>query len=414
MPELTRHLLFHLYPLREGQRWRWHAEQLRQRIGLFNGQRILAVATDERTESYATVCQVMGDLFSDGFTLANDPQLREVATFEKLLGRVATTDPGHVCLYAQGKGVTRPTDPAVCRWAEVLYETCLDHWPRVEALLSRYPLAGPFKKLGLGWPKHSASAWHYSGSWCWFRAADVFVLPDWRRIDPFWAGIEAWPSLHFDARQAGALFHENSVRAMRLSDAGYWKRTVEREYAAWKKQPDRPAIQIELGGGRSPKGGDFINVDQLDHPAVDVRADITRLPFDDDAADQLYTSHTLEHLEGGALNQALHEIVRVCRIGAAVEVRVPHWNSSMALCPGHAQTFCEVQIRHWCQDFPQDWFPPNLCKKRLRHLKTERMPSGSFAAAKKAFPRLTAEQILQFVPDACHEYRFFFEVVAND
>jgi hypothetical protein len=122
----------------------------------------------------------------------NDPNLREVASFLPLFEPLAAAyKPGDVALWAHAKGTTRHPGHVAGRWAEVMAESLLDYWPAVADVLAEKPLAGSFLKYGPGWrPTDSRSDWHYSGSWFWFRCADLFGKPDWRRIDQFWSGIE--------------------------------------------------------------------------------------------------------------------------------------------------------------------------------------------------------------------------------
>jgi len=176
------------------------------------------------------------------------------------------------------------------------------------------------------------------------------------------------------------------------------------------ENPARPTpgpLRLDLGGGRRPKEG-FTNVDVLDAPGV-VRCDFSRerLPFADDSVAEVYSSHCLEHLDNH--HHVLHEIVRVCRPGASVELRVPHWLSAMAHCAGHRCTIAPHQVQHWCQDFLHDWWQGSA--KRLAHVRTEYERGPAFDEAKKLFFQMTDEQVLRFVPDACHEVRYFFEVV---
>ncbi len=131
------------------------------------------------------------------------------------------------------------------------------------------------------------------------------------------------------------------------------------------------------------------------------------LPFEDDSVDEVSSSHCLEHITN--LRGILREIVRVCRTGAPVEIRVPHWLSSMAMCAGHRQTISAHQVRHWCDEFPRDWF--GGLDKRLTLVSTELVPGPTFAEARGLFPQMSDDQIMRFVPDACHEYRFKFQVV---
>ncbi len=46
-----RHLIYHIYPLRNNDSWKWNLKQLRNRIRLFNGKRIIAIVLDHLTVS---------------------------------------------------------------------------------------------------------------------------------------------------------------------------------------------------------------------------------------------------------------------------------------------------------------------------------------------------------------------------
>jgi hypothetical protein len=166
-------------------------------------------------------------------------------------------------------------------------------------------------------------------------------------------------------------------------------------------------LKVELGGGTNPRGHGFVNVDLC--ATADVRCDLERdpLPFPDDSVAEVYSSHTLEHLAHH--HHVLHEVARVCHVGASVELRVPHWLSDMALCAGHRCTVGPTQVRHWTQDFVADWWAG--CAKRLDLVRTEYVPSASFAEGQTLFAWLTDEQVMRFVPGTCHEIRYFFRVI---
>jgi SAM-dependent methyltransferase len=171
-------------------------------------------------------------------------------------------------------------------------------------------------------------------------------------------------------------------------------------------------LLIELGGGINPRGPPWVNVDSLDHSRVDVRLDLDRdpLPWGDDSADGVYSCHALEHLHDH--KHVLWEVARVCRPGAAVEFRVPHWLSMMALCLGHTCTVSPQAVDHWTRDHVPHWWAGS--PKRLRLGRTEYVPSGWFAEAKSLFPHLTDDQVLRYVPNAAHEVAYFLAVVPND
>ncbi len=262
-PVTTRHLLYHLYPL-DGPNgvWRWNVEQLCKRMDLFNGRRIVAVAFDPITgrkpdppqnqggpsgrqhvrypcASAADVVDAFGE-YADGIEfihVENDPELCELASFDQLFGRLRDhTAPDEAIFYGHSKGTTHPPGSITRAWTEALYETNLDHWPRVGDLLERFPVVGAFKKVGRGWPSHqSMSRWHYSGSFYWLRNAELYAKP-WRKIDRFWSGIEPWPSLHFSEHEAGCVFHERPVMKMNLYDPRYWTRVVRPELERFRAE----------------------------------------------------------------------------------------------------------------------------------------------------------------------------------
>ncbi len=269
----VRHLLYHCLPVRGNGRWQRNLEQLREHIGLFNGRKVVAVLADtgvlyrpkpgrvnpdaarvplvldppEAVEAALVGCGV------EFVRVENDPNLREVASFDALFGRLAQSyRRGDVALWAHAKGTTRRPGHPAKRWADVLYEAMLGHWPAVLDVLKRYPVAGCFKKLGAGWSAaQSRSDWHYSGSWFWFNCHELFRR-DWRRIDQFWSGIEPYPSQQFDSAEAGVVFFQGRVPAVDLYSMRYWDRTVHPAWERWKQQNSHNRTDISSFATSSP------------------------------------------------------------------------------------------------------------------------------------------------------------------
>jgi hypothetical protein len=235
-PVHTRHLLYFVYP-RRGSRWRLRLQRLRERLPLFNGRRLVAVATDDTTEATAaTVAAALGGDCDVG-EVANDPGLREVAAFETLFGRLSDhSGDGEATLFGHAKGVTQPPERPCHRWGDVMEEVCLDYWPLVAETLTTAPVAGCFKKVGRGWKaSESKSLWHYSGSWFWFRNRDLYSRP-WQAVERFWCGIETYPSVLFGVDEAASLFHTGAVPRLNLYNPDYWRRTVEPAYAEFRER----------------------------------------------------------------------------------------------------------------------------------------------------------------------------------
>lgn len=238
----VRNLLYHIYPTHAGRAkgiWQWNVDQLLRRIDLFNGKRVVAIVTDKTTDPVDQVKTAFRGTVTEFIELPNNPNLREVVTHEALFSRVQTSDPSHVTLYAHAKGgrhgfaAEHGTSPQL--WTDMLYQSMLDYWPLVEERLTQFPVAGSFKKVGHGF-QGSRSQWHYSGSWFWFRNADLFAR-DWRRIDRIRFGIEPYPSLHFSTDEAGLIFKDGTVSGPRKLDMFEWTycQLVLKEFEAWKQ-----------------------------------------------------------------------------------------------------------------------------------------------------------------------------------
>lgn len=234
-----RHLLYHLYPSKlfdEGSVWRWNIDQLKRRLSLFNGRRIMSVVTDENSEGIKEVKEVAGNGF-EFIEQPNDPTLREVASFEPLFGTVANeVGPEDAVFYCHGKGVANFTwqDSMIRRWTEVLYESNLDYWPIVARLLKTNAAAGSFKRVGKYWQQHESviGDWHYSGSFYWIRG-DLFQRANWKIIDQFWSGIEPWPSLHIHKDDAGVIFHQFAGHDAGAYLKENWDRSFTPAYELW-------------------------------------------------------------------------------------------------------------------------------------------------------------------------------------
>ena len=226
-PGRIRHLLYHVYPLDRdgGAVWRWNVAELKRRIDLFNGRRVIGVAVGPETEPASAVHEALARLGCEFVERPNAPALGEMTTFPTLLESLSGyTGPEHATFYGHTKGVSSSLrSPTVRRWAESMYETCLDYWPAVRRALRSHPLAGCWKRTNWGWPGQSRSTWHYSGTFRWSRNADLYGR-NWREIDPFWSGSESHTSLHFDEREAAALAGEFSGDGMMLYTEPFWRR----------------------------------------------------------------------------------------------------------------------------------------------------------------------------------------------
>lgn len=213
-PIHTRHLLYHIWPKRGGS-WSQSLDSLEKRLPLFNGQKVVAIALDEDADDSVRQRLSWADKIIE---VKNDPKLREVVSFHPLLESVEPYREGHATFCCHSKGVRHGSDggTTVHAWSDVMYETLLDYWPYVHALLADHPIVGSLRKMGQ-FLAPSDAKWHYTGTYYWLRNEEVFQR-DWRRVDRVWWGTESWPGLHFTEQEAGCAFLSGPALTMNLYD----------------------------------------------------------------------------------------------------------------------------------------------------------------------------------------------------
>lgn len=228
----TRHILYHVWPVRGNGMWERNLHTLQSRIGQFNGRRFAAVVGDPNADD---VERATGKLRGLGFEVlqcgANDAAYRETLTWHRLWDALALHDaqPDDAVFYAHARGVWR--GPSAWRWSEMMYESLLDYPDVVRDSLTRHHVTGSFKKHDNSF---TGSPWHYSGAFFWSRYGSV--APKVRFITPQWYGVEAWPGLHFSTEQAGVVFYEG--RNFNLYSGDVLSR-VQAEYAQWRAEHTR-------------------------------------------------------------------------------------------------------------------------------------------------------------------------------
>lgn len=100
-------------------------------------------------------------------------------------------------------------------------------------------------------------------------------------------------------------------------------------------------IKLDIGCGRSKVGGDFIGVDP--YVQTDVSATMWELPYGDNVADFIYSSHALEHVSKWQAQAALREWYRVLKPDCRADIRVP----DLEWC---CRSWLEHQTNDWWMD----------------------------------------------------------------
>jgi len=86
-------------------------------------------------------------------------------------------------------------------------------------------------------------------------------------------------------------------------------------------------VIIEIGCGNRKNKTNYIGIDLLDYPCVDIVGDVFTVlkEFPDKSVDKIYTSHFVEHIED--ISRLMTEMYRVIKVGGNVEIVAPHFSN---------------------------------------------------------------------------------------
>lgn len=403
--EPVKHLVFHVYPKKMNDCWRWNIQQLKQRPDFFNGKRFVGVVTDDSTWDAEEVVKEFGDYRVDLWYVApNNPDLREVVTFVPLMSQLPR-GVNDVTAYMQAKGVSHHPDEGSIPmgWAKAMYAALLDHWLEVFEAFKTHPIVGSFKKYD-DFNISKCDQWHYSGSFCMFRNIEVFRRKGWDDPPRWFLGVEAWPSRIFASHEGYCLVGENPGDLHRY---GSWINLHEElEDFGIDIGISPEGMRIEIGGGTKPHGHGYLNCDRVIQADIAVDLELGQLPFDSGSVARVYSSHCLEHIRN--VTGVMQEILRVCKIGAIFILKQPHWLQQMAMCFDHKHVISEDQVRLWCQHSELD-FPDG--NKRFKLIDVRYVAGGDFAELRGMHPTWTAKQVAKYAPGASHECVFVMQCV---
>lgn len=85
-------------------------------------------------------------------------------------------------------------------------------------------------------------------------------------------------------------------------------------------------LKLNLGCGHTNFGEDWEHIDNIDEPHIKSH-DITKLPYEDNSVDILYSSHTLEYFDREEAIEVLREWYRVLKVGGKIYLSVPDFRA---------------------------------------------------------------------------------------
>ena len=105
---------------------------------------------------------------------------------------------------------------------------------------------------------------------------------------------------------------------------------------------------LDIGCGPRKRG--TVGMDIYPFPEVDVLYDVADgVPLPDDSVDGVYMYHVLEHLPMASYEHVLGEIWRVCRDGAWVRIKTPHFSCGRDFFqdPTHVRPFASTTFTEY-------------------------------------------------------------------
>lgn len=80
-------------------------------------------------------------------------------------------------------------------------------------------------------------------------------------------------------------------------------------------------MKIDIGCGKNKRDG-FVGVDNDPNCGADVVASALDLPFEDDSAEEVHSSHLVEHFTPEEAKIFFDEIYRVLKIGGTADIKI--------------------------------------------------------------------------------------------
>lgn len=143
-------------------------------------------------------------------------------------------------------------------------------------------------------------------------------------------------------------------------DIGYFDERIRSKALTEISKVLLKEVKLNLGCGFMTRSG-WINCDMYDERA-DVKCDVSKLPFKDDSADEIYASHIIEHFHYYECFDVLKEWLRVLRPGGKLMIETP---DMLASCRKFVEGNEQDRINLYGHFFAQPWLGPGQVHKFL-------------------------------------------------
>lgn len=111
-------------------------------------------------------------------------------------------------------------------------------------------------------------------------------------------------------------------------------------------------MKLNIGCGDKTMDG-YVNVDLCGRPDVVCDLSVFPWPFEDNTAEEIYSSHFLEHVQD--FDRTVLEIHRILKPSGLLHFRVPHFRSPFAIWHLHLWQFSVYTCEALCTPMPYLW-----------------------------------------------------------
>lgn len=207
---MKRNLIYHICPFKSNWEWKRNVEEILKYIHHFNGKKIVTIVHGDGLAPFNKVKRNFGNHDIKFIRVKNNPALGEVVPFEKMTKEVFSTNSNEITFYAHAKGVSpqhqrNPRSVTSIRaWRNISYYFCLNNINYIDSILSDFDSCGCFYTP----PTKIVRAWHFAGTFFWFRHDKIFTRKDWCDLTQNRFGVETYLGERLDPKNSYNLFGE--------------------------------------------------------------------------------------------------------------------------------------------------------------------------------------------------------------
>ena len=206
-------LIYQVCPIDNNNEWLLNIKSLLPFLKKFNNELIIVIKTGLEMVS-ATEVKKQFNMFKNikFLEMENDTEFGESKSFITALREVKSNDQNECTFYAHTKGVSPKISETelknVKEWRTRSYLHNLNDFGYIENIMKNHYVIGCFS-LHKKFPHMQNVAWHFSGSYFWFRHDIIFANENWHQqmISPY--SIECLPALISPKKKAFCIYADN-------------------------------------------------------------------------------------------------------------------------------------------------------------------------------------------------------------